>query len=370
MTSRVGLVLLMLALGVMIVGCVVAEQDQATPTPAPLEERPAARYVAEHDDPQPIVLPDDAAPHDRLTEWWYYTGHLEDEMGYLYGFQFVIFQVIRGEFPPTYAAHFAITDTRDGTFQYAERVDTTPPQNGDAPINLLLRADDGPPWTLTGGAGVDEITASMDGYAFEIRLEDEKPPVLHEGDGYFEFAPGAESYYYSRTRMRASGTLTINNEPLSVTGTAWMDQQWGDFIVLPDIGWDWFSVQLDNGEEVMAWQSHDRVGNVLDSNATIVRTDGTAVDVPGEHLTIEPIETWTSPNTGATYPMGWQITIPNHDIELTIQPVLHDQELITLDSTGVIYWEGMVDIEGSAAGEFVTGLGYVELTGYAPTERP
>jgi hypothetical protein len=92
-------------------------------------------------------------------------------------------------------------------------------------------------WTLRGGDGVDTITASMDGYELEIQLEAKKPPVLHEGDGYFEFAPEAESYYYSRTRMSAEGTLTVHGEEREVSGSTWFDQQWGDFLVLDDVGY-------------------------------------------------------------------------------------------------------------------------------------
>jgi predicted secreted hydrolase len=361
MTSRPSAAtLVLLAVSIALAGCAVAESPFPERNQAPQEERPAAHLLEERDDPRPVNLPEDAAPHDRLTEWWYYTGHLEDDAGHLYGFEFVIFQVLRGDFPPAYAAHFAITDTAAEEFHYAERVDSFIPEPGDVPINLEVGG-----WTLTGGDGVDNIVAEMDGYALDVRLEAVKPPVLHEGDGFFEFAPGAASYYYSRTRMRAEGTLTIDGEPVNVSGNAWMDQQWGDFLVLDNVGWNWFSVQLDNGEELMAWQSHDRQGNTLDGNATLVDVDGVATDVPYEDMSITATDEWRSPATGAVYPMGWIIVLDEHDIELGIDPVMENQELITLESTGVIYWEGLVTITGMWKGEEVTGLGYVELTGYA-----
>lgn len=347
-------------------GCAVADDPASQRTPADSEQRPAARLLEDRNDPQPISLPADAAPHDRLTEWWYYTGHVEDEQGALYGFQFVIFQVRRGDFPPTYAAHFAVTDTRNGEFNFAERVSTFTYEPGTSPVDLDI---DG--WTLQGGDGTDTINASMDGYQLEIELRAEKPVVYHEGDGFFEFAPGAESYYYSRTRMNAAGTLTVNGDERSVSGQAWFDQQWGDFLVLDDVGWDWFSVQLDNGEELMAWQSHDRQGSTLDGNATIVQRDGSTIDIPYEEIQIEPVNEWTSRLSGGTYPMGWTIRIDPHDVDLRVDPVMDDQELITLESTGVIYWEGLVRVSGEWGAETVEGLGYVELTGYAeglPTE--
>jgi predicted secreted hydrolase len=241
------------------------------------------------------------------------------------------------------------------TFQY---------EPGDYPVDLTVGD-----WQLQGGDGSDTIIASMEGYEIEIHLDAEKDPVLHEGDGFFEFAPGQESYYYSRTRMSAEGLLTIDGEPRQVTGEAWFDQQWGDFLVLDNVGWDWFSMQLDNDKELMAWQSHDRKGSSLDANATIVMDDGSVVDIPADEMRIKAVDQWQSPTTGGIYPMGWIIEIPDRNIQLGVEPVMEDQELITLESTGVIYWEGMVSIAGDWEGESVEGLGYVELTGYATIEN-
>ena len=364
MTRRV-LIVVTCAFALLMTGCAVADDPAADRDISEEQERPADLILAETGDPRPIVLPDDAAPHDRLTEWWYYTGHVEDEDGHLYGFQFVIFQVIRGDFTPTYAAHFAVTDTRNGAFTYAERLETIEFEPGDYPLDLNVGG-----WILRGGDGDDTIIAEMDGYKLEVRLEAEKPPVFHEDDGYFEFAPGAESYYYSRTRMSANGTLTVDGDARAVSGQAWFDQQWGDFLVLDNVGWDWYSVQLDNDHELMAWQSHDRQGNVLDANATIVLDDGTAINVSAEEFEIDSLDVWMSPRSSGIYPMGWTISLDSREIRLDIRPVMEDQELITLESTGVIYWEGMVEVTGTWAGNDVEGLGYVELTGYADPPAP
>jgi predicted secreted hydrolase len=358
--TRTATASLLLTVIIALAACGVSEPPSSTEDRTLDEPRPAARLLESPDDPRPVKLPEDAAPHDRLTEWWYYTGHLEDDAGNWYGFEFVIFQALRGEFPPVYASHFAVTDVAAENFAYAERLESFVPDPGETPIDLTVGG-----WTLQGGDGDDRIVAAMDGYSLDVRLQSEKPPVLHEGDGFFEFAPGASSYYYSRTRMSASGTLVVDGEPREVTGSAWMDHQWGDFLVLDGVGWDWFSIQLDNGHEVMAWQSHDEHGNILDGNATLVDPSGEAIDVPFGELSTEPTGEWRSPRTGAVYPSGWILTIPAREIELTVEPVVADQELITLESTGVIYWEGMVEIDGVWDGEHVAGLGYVELTGYA-----
>jgi predicted secreted hydrolase len=360
MISQIWRLVALFASLMVISACAVADDPAGERNISDEQDRPADLLLAERTDPQPISLPDDASPHDRLTEWWYYTGHVQDEEGYLYGFQFVIFQVQRGEFPPTWAAHFAATDTRTGNFSFEERIDAFQYELGEEPFDLTIGD-----WRLTGGDGLDRIQADMDGYSIDVELGYEKEPVLHEGDGYFEFAPGAESYYYSRTRMSAHGTLDVNSTEREISGQAWFDQQWGDFLVLDSIGWDWFSVQLDNGTEVMAWQSHDTAGTILDGNASIVAEDGSVNDIPGEELSIVPLDEWQSPISGGVYPMGWIIEIESEDLWLKIDPVMEHQELITLESTGVIYWEGMVEISGIWQDEPVSGLGYVELTGYA-----
>jgi predicted secreted hydrolase len=356
--------LLMALVGLILLGgCFVADDPSADRDISDTQERPADRILEQRDDPQPIVFPDDLAPHDRLTEWWYYTGHVQDDNANLYGFQFVIFQVRRGDFPPTWAAHFAVTDTSADRFSYAERLEVFEVESADQLLDLEV-AD----WRLQSDGETHRIIAEMDGYRLDVSLSAEKDPVLHEDDGYFEFAPGAESYYYSETRMNAEGSLTVDGNERSISGEAWFDQQWGDFLVFDTIGWDWFSVQLDHGYEVMAWQSHDRQGNILDSNATILDPDGVPTDVAGEQLTITALDTWTSSRSGGTYPMGWTLEIESQDLELRVHPVMQDQELITLESTGVIYWEGMVAISGTMGGTQVEGLGYVELTGYADLE--
>ncbi|MBX3329310.1 MAG: lipocalin family protein [Nitrospira sp.] len=53
------------------------------------------------------------------------------------------------------------------------------------------------------------------------------------------------------------------------------------------------------------------------------------------------------------------------DLVLDVTPLLADQELRTLRSTKVSYWEGAVAVTGTKQGRPVKGQGYVELTGYA-----
>ena len=336
-------------------------QQVAGPTPT----RAAAALLT----PQPAIeevrFPDDEAPHDMLTEWWYYTGHLFTEDGDRYGFEYVFFQANRGSFPPYYAAHLAITDNPAGTFSYAEKAGPDAISDTDEGFNLEL--DD---WSMSGALGTDQLTAAMDGYAIDLELQATKPPALHNGIGYVEFGAAGGSYYYSRTNIDVSGTLTVGDEQLSVSGEAWMDHQWGNFISVGAGGWDWFSVQMENNEELTISLIFDEDETVVMSYGTIVLDDGTAIHLDMGDFSVEPTETWVSPATGAEYPSRWTIEVPEYDWTLDLIPSMPDQELDTTASTGVIYWEGEVEVTGTIAGDNLTGLGYVELTGYASDSMP
>ena len=296
-----------------------------------------------------------------LTEWWYYTGHLFTADGARYGFEYVIFQAERGAFPPYYAAHFAVTDNAGQRFVYDQRAGPDARRDTEAGFSLDL---DG--WTMAGALGHDRLVADMAGFAIDLDLTAAKPPALHDGDGYVSFGPAGGSYYYSRTRVDVSGTLVVDGDPRSVTGEAWMDHQWGNFIQVGGGGWDWFSVQLDTGWDMTISLVRGLDGSLSAEYGTIVDPAGVAHHLAAEDIDVRVVETWTSPRSGAVYPAGWQIDLPTHDWSILLTPSLADQELQTQATTGVIYWEGEVVVKGVVAGKPALGLGYVELTGYAP----
>lgn len=303
----------------------------------------------------PVRLPQDDAPHDNLMEWWYYTGHLRSQ-GRTFGFELVVFQVSRSRVPTSYIAHFAVTDPQRGVFRYDQRrVSRGAPQQG-------LRLDVGG-WKVTGADGSYNLEASMPGYALSLRLQSTKPPVLHMGTGLLDFGAAGKSYYYSYTRLDAAGTLDDRGTRLQVTGEAWMDHQWGDFLVGPG-GWDWFSIQLNDGSEVMVQTLRDAGGKPVASYGTLVRPDGTSRALAQGDLQVLAAGRWRSPRTGISYPSGWRIALPGEGMDLTLAPVLQDQELDTRATTGVVYWEGAVRVTGTRGGKPVTGEGYTELTGY------
>ena len=174
-----------------------------------------AQDAAVGDAPRAVAFPRDDGPHDQLIEWWYYAGHLFTADGDRYGFEFVIFKAqVAGL--TGYASHFAVTDNEAGIFQYDQRRGfAADDSSAKRETGFALQVDD---WSMTGVGGDDHLVAAMTNYAIDLQVTSEKPPVLHDGDGYIDYGGGQGSYYYSRTRMSVEGVLTINGVAQPITG--------------------------------------------------------------------------------------------------------------------------------------------------------
>lgn len=306
----------------------------------------------------PISLPADHAPHHNLSEWWYFTGHLTDDTGGEYGFEFVIFQADRGG-EIAYAAHFALTDPAAGEFAYDQRTSFAHGSRQAAGLDLCVGG-----WTLGQADGAFAFAAQLPDRKLTLHLSPVKPAAIHNRDGLLDFAPYGWSYYYSYTRLDVSGELSGAGGPAEVHGRAWMDHQWGDFISVGAGGWDWFSLQLDDGRDFTASVVRGEEGRIVLEYATFVSADGVALHLEAGEFEIEALDEWLSPATGAVYPSRWRLVIPDEAIDLELRPTLADQELDARATTGNIYWEGAVLAVGE---EGARGRGYVELTGYVPT---
>jgi predicted secreted hydrolase len=381
------------------VGCgggpILANDPLAFPTPAVASPMPSRLP-----DPIPIALPRDDGPHDRLTEWWYYTGHLRAADGRRFGFEAVIFRAERGSVPGAWASHLALTDEAGNRFLYAQRseigpqVDRSPRDTQGAPtgfdlnvggLNPVLIAAGAPPmaapWRLAGSDGTDRIEAGLtpeeavaSGAAFGLSLDLHalRDPVLHDGDGFVDFAAAGSSYYYSRTRMAASGELQLDGERLRVDGIAWFDHQWGDFVSVGGGGWDWFAINLDDGTDITLSIVRDENANEVLRYGTLIRPSGEVVRLGMDDFGVAEggFDRWQSPATGRDYVMARSVFIG--DLVIRLRATVNGQELDTRATTGVIYWEGsqtveVLRIDEEAGAEVPTGVGgeaYVEITRY------
>ncbi len=338
------------AVGLLLAAC----GGRTIALPPALEARPTPTLA-------PVSLPADDAPHDVLTEWWYYTGHLQAPAGRSYGFELVFFQSRRDALPAIYAAHFAVTDAAGQRFRYDQRF-VTGSRAKVGPGYAISLGD----WSLGGANGADGLRAAMNEYAIDLSLRSLKPAVLHNGSGIISFSAAGDSYYYSRTRSEVSGTLEDHGERLPVTGIAWMDHQWGNFIGTAEGGWDWFSVQLEDQTELMLFNLRSPEGSPAGGYASFIDARGEQTTLPAGSYATESLGQWTSPHTGITYPSGWRLRTTSPALELTLTPLLKDQELDTRGTTGVTYWEGASAVSGTAGGRPIAGKAYVELVGYGP----
>lgn len=265
---------------------------------------------------------------------------------------------------PIYFAHFALTDHENKKFRYAHRKSA----NGllDSPASasekhFYLRLGD---WSLRESHGTHVLRATIGDTVFEATLKPSKKAVLNgaAGNGVSFKDEGEASRYFSYTRMQMEGDLVLNGEAEHFNGSAWMDREFGTWTPTENQkGWDWFSVQFDNDCELMCYQLRNGQGGVSAfSSGAFVDSDGNATHLTHQDFTIEPTGFWKSPRTNATYPSGWKLKVPKFDLDLTITPVIEDQELDTRGTTMIVYWEGACQVES----EKLSGQAYVELVGY------
>ena len=335
-----------------------------------------ARAVA----PRAFVFPEDHGPHPAFrTEWWYFTGNLTAAGSERrFGYQLTFFRSALAADPAprrsawaasqAYMAHFAVSDPDGaagrGRFLSFERfargaaglagAEVTPfrvwledwsAEGGDELPPMRLRAADGPA-------------------ALDLLLSPGKPPVLQGERGLSRKGrePGNASYYYSFTRLPTTGRIVLDGESREVSGLSWMDREWSTSSLDEGVvGWDWFSLQLDDGRELMAYGLR-RADGSLDplSAGTLVAEDGSARSLGADEIRIEPRGSWRSPASGRGYPSSWRLAVPSAELQLEVEPLLAGQEL----RHSFVYWEGAVEARGTAAGSPVGGRGYVELTGY------
>ena len=314
------------------------------------------------------------------TEWWYYTGHLRSKNGRSFGFELTFFR--RG-LPPgdiktlpskwslnhVYLAHFAVTDITGKGFHFSEKLSREGlGKAGADESQFRVWIDDWHAEAATDQTGTHTLAAHDGTHALALTLQPAKPLVTHGAAGISRKGAGVgqASHYYSFTRLATTGRLTINGESFDVTGTSWMDHEFGSGDLGQDqVGWDWFSIQLEDNTELMLYRMRRKDGSSdLASSGTVVFADGRSQHLDVTDFQIESSAVWTSLTSKATYPSQWRLTFPSLGLVLDVNPLLADQELRTSRSTQVTYWEGAVAVAGTKQGQPVKGHGYVELTGY------
>lgn len=388
-----GLILLGFGLAALLSGVQrlsVPAQALSTPLGQPAEASAplSLEGFARADGSYPLTFPADLGAHPQYqTEWWYYTGNLQTAEGRHFGYQLTFFR--RALVPPdqavertsawatnqVYLAHFALSDIQGKKHTEFERLSRGAIGLAGAqaqPYAVWLQdwqvraVEPSQPCSLPAYLPCEYLLQAGQGdLRLDLKLVDRKGPVFQGDQGYSPKgpAPGQASYYYSLTRLETEGTVQIGGQSYAVRGLSWKDHEFSTSALAADqIGWDWFSLQLNDDSELMVFQIRKQDGSIDPfSSGTWIAPDGSTVPLSKEDFEIRPLGEWSSPNSKATYPARWLIRIPRLELEVEITPLLADQELLV----SYIYWEGAVRFQGQRQGRPIQGFGYVELTGYA-----
>lgn len=313
---------------------------------------------------------------DFQTEWWYYTGNLQTADGRKFGFELTFFRQGVSRDPAesstwdirdVYLAHFALSDLDGKNFFHTERTNRAGPgiAGADASLGKVWNGN----WSVVWSGGTENLTALAGDSALALALHPEKAPVIHGQNGVSQKSSGQgrASHYFSETRLRASGSLSIDSKKYEVTGLAWMDHEFFTEQLAPQqAGWDWLSIQLNDNTELMLFHIRRKDGSIDPYSA------GTFVDQLGHarHLTsadfqLAPAgELWNSPQTHVAYPIRWNIRVPSLGIVLSASTPLPSQELVSNSRVAPSYWEGAILLSGTRNAVPLGGSGYLEMTGY------
>jgi predicted secreted hydrolase len=316
---------------------------------------------------------------DFQTEWWYYTGNLKSANGHRYGFELTFFrqavsrdsaQAAPWDVKDIYLTHLALSDLDGQKFYHSERINRAGP--GIAGVSASSARIWNGNWQIQWDGSDEKLQAIDRQFQLNLTLHPEKPPIIHGENGVSQKSAGAgnASYYFSLTRLAASGKLDLNGETFEVSGLAWMDHEFFTHLLDSNqVGWDWLSLQLEDNTELMLFRIRRKDGSFDPFSAgTYVDARGKSTHLRANDFTLQPLpESWTSPVTHAIYPIAWKIAIPKLEIELKTRTALAAQELVGKTKIAPSYWEGAITMEGRREKSPFSGVGYLEMTGY---DRP
>ena len=335
-------------------------------------------------EPMTFQFPRDHGPHPEYQiEWWYYTGNLHTDDGKAFGYQLTFFRfALTPQMPErtshfatnqVYMAHFAVTDAANNEYFCFERrsrgAGGLAGATGDPTYKVWLED-----WSATETeSGVMRLHVPSTSNSIEMEpqiglsldLRQTRPPILQGDRGFSQKGPepGNATYYYSLVGLETTGEVTVNGETVTVSGISWMDHEFGtSFLGEGFVGWDWFSLQLADSTTLMLYclRRPDQSCDPQTFEGTLIYPDGRQLRIGTKDFTLTPTRQWTSPESRATYPSDWQITFPELNIALQVEPLIPNQEF----RASFTYWEGAVRVRGQIDGAAVGGHGYVELTGY------
>ena len=312
---------------------------------------------------------DEGSHPDFRTEWWYVTGWIAREGRAPAGFQVTFFRTrpeIDENNPSTFTArqvmiaHAALSDPTRGRLLHDQRAARAVFDLAGAEVGRTRAWIDN--WSLTQDGSRYRARIPAAGFALDLTFTATQPPLLQGEAGLSRKGPRAESasYYYSIPQLSVSGTVHQNRAASPVTGSAWLDHEWSSsYMDARAVGWDWAGINFDDGGALMAFRMRERAGGTLWAGGAYRTASGARNTFAPQDVELTPLREWQSPRTGARYPVAWRLRTPG--LDLTLEPLMDDQESDTRASVGAIYWEGAVR---ALVNGRIVGRGYLELTGY------
>jgi predicted secreted hydrolase len=256
--------------------------------------------------------------HKGCSEWWYATGYLNDEAGWMYSFQFTLIRVKKAFLRP-YVLMLALTDFETGKHRYVQKlklfgrdmtIDANTVRFGE--IAEVVKEEEG-----------IYLTTRNKSFSFDLMLNYGKGAVWHCDKGLLKMgidAPKQTTLYYSYPNMPATGVLTFGGKERSVNGKAWFDKQCGPYTIKnPKTHWEWFSLRFFDDEEMMLFsfpKDNYRDGTYIHRNGSTVRLN---------HYTVTPLD-FIYPDGKTKYSFGWKVSVPGFkDENYTVKPLLRGQ---------------------------------------------
>ena len=325
------------------------------------------------------------------TEWWYFTGHLRDDDGRRFGYQFTFFRVgVLPTAPDTDSAwaardlimgHAAISDLDGNDHRFSEVIYRAVPLLGGFgvwpdPLIAWSKSPAGTPgeWRLTWNGDAFDFDMRDDAQAmsFSLSTRPDKPLVFQGPNGYSRKTQSGRgaSLYYSFSRLQTSGQLSLDGRTWQVSGESWMDKEFFTSVLeSQQIGWDWFSLQLDDRREVMLFLLRREDGTTDFAAGTVVHPDGSTTYLDGsDSFTVtSQARTGKARTPRAFTRRAGACRILQEQLDLQLVAEMADQENRSRLIGTLHYWEGAVKLLRNGV---PVGKGYVELTGYGTSSRP
>jgi predicted secreted hydrolase len=329
-----------------------------------------------------VEIVEDLVSQERYeTEWWYYHGYLRaDEREFAFHVAFFRSSTedvrIGSVFPLRWLAgqtrfsHFGLTDITRRRFRYGHQRSMFN-HGGTRRDRYHVWIRD---WAVEANDEGHRVSVTLDDLVVDLRLSPIKPAVAHRVVCGLCDGPGLPARYWSYPRMEAHGRLTADGRSADVSGTAWMDRAYGRLSIgRSDIdveGWDWFGIQLDDGRDLMLHRPCEVGGtDAGPACATLIGENNEVEYLQDSDVSLVPQSYWTSRRTGVRYPVAWNIRAPKRGINLTVTPILRNQELDTRGTTCLAYWEGPSEVVGTMEDSAVGGRCFMELVGYDRRRR-